>query len=271
MRIKRVAATLFAAVLGMHGSALAHHSLHGVYSGPVAGGGQIVFRVQDFWNVDSYTLSGDVTTSCGGSIDGAYGLGTWPIVNHGFDTGEIQGTFDASQHATGTITFHYADGCVSDPIAWTATTDAPPATQCTDGVDNDGDGKIDAPDATPVPGNEDPGCSDVDDNDETDPGRPPGTKLDTTPPVASQLTVTRDGHRISLELSEPASVRFTIQRAGPAGFVSIASFTRHGHTGRNRFSWNSRRRLSPGRYRLIAVSTDLSANTGRPVRTRFRV
>ena len=52
----------------------------------------------------------------------------------------------------------------------------PPAAACSDGADNDGDGKADFGGANP-----DPGCSSADDDDETDPPPPPDTAApDTT-------------------------------------------------------------------------------------------
>jgi hypothetical protein len=62
-----------------------------------------------------------------------------------------------------------SDDCPSDPGPASnggCPVEQPPVAQCADGVDNDGDGKIDAAD---------PGCADSSDNDETDPVQPPPT------------------------------------------------------------------------------------------------
>jgi hypothetical protein len=55
--------------------------------------------------------------------------------------------------------------------------DVQPPSQCSDGKDNDGDGKIDFGTGA----NNDPGCTSAADNDETDPGG--GSSTDTTPPT----------------------------------------------------------------------------------------
>ncbi|MBT8118126.1 MAG: cadherin-like domain-containing protein, partial [Gammaproteobacteria bacterium] len=61
-----------------------------------------------------------------------------------------------------TFTYEVSDGQFTDTATVTITvTDVPPVAQCSDGIDNDGDGETDFP--------ADDGCIDANDNDETDP------------------------------------------------------------------------------------------------------
>src|SRR5512143_394423 len=64
----------------------------------------------------------------------------------------------------GKIDFPADPGCTS--IDDNTETDPAPVTACNDGVDNDGDGRVDYPD--------DPGCSSVNDDSEGDPQVPVG-------------------------------------------------------------------------------------------------
>ncbi|MDP8907903.1 MAG: YncE family protein [Chloroflexota bacterium] len=143
------------------------------------------------------------------------------------------------------------------------------------------------------------------------PPPPPPPPPDTTSPLLSALTVKpsrfavrgkgasivhRGGSTVSYKLSEPAAVRFTVQRASRGRLVGrrcvkakrsdrrvrrctryrtlAGSFTHRGSTGQNSFRFSGRlrsRRLAPGRYRLQAVATDAAGNRSRPQRSRFEI
>jgi hypothetical protein len=104
------------------------------------------------------------------------------------------------------------------------------------------------------------------------------------------------GTIVSFTLSEPGSVRFTVDRSAagrtvkgrcvkPASsnrgrrgcrrWVAVkGSFTVAGGRGTNRIELRGRiggRRLAPGRYRLNARETDPASNRSRTVRTAFRI
>jgi hypothetical protein len=52
------------------------------------------------------------------------------------------------------------------------------------------------------------------------------------------------------------------------------SFTHNGQAGANSFKFTGRlngKKLRPGKYRFVAVPTDLSGNRGKAVRKAFRV
>ena len=102
--------------------------------------------------------------------------------------------------------------------------------------------------------------------------------------------------RVSYRLSEPARMRFTVQRRSAGRrvgrrcvvpnrrnrgrrrcvrYVTLrGSFTHQGAAGTNRFRFTGRlrrRKLAPARYRLVGVPTDAAGNRGRAVRARFRI
>jgi DNA-binding beta-propeller fold protein YncE len=106
----------------------------------------------------------------------------------------------------------------------------------------------------------------------------------------------RVGSRVSYTLSEPAAVRFRVERALAGRRVRgrcvrptrsnrrarrctrfrtlRGGFTHLGATGPNNFRFTGRlrgRRLRLGRYRLRAVATDPAGNRSRPQRSRFRI
>jgi uncharacterized delta-60 repeat protein len=124
------------------------------------------------------------------------------------------------------------------------------------------------------------------------PGPPPATPpTDARPPVLTGLRVTparfprgnrrprpvssgratRRSPQIRFRLSEPARVRFTFRRSGAAR----GSFTVQAAAGANRIRFHGRlsgrRRLAPGRYRLIATPVDATGNTGTARRASFRL
>jgi DNA-binding beta-propeller fold protein YncE len=141
---------------------------------------------------------------------------------------------------------------------------------------------------------------------------PPSPALpDTTRPLLSALSLSpsrfraaargpsiaaRIGSTVSYRLSEPAAVRFRVERALPGRRVGgrcvkptrsnrraqrctryrtlRGGFTHRGKAGRNKFKFSGRlrgRKLRPARYRLRAVATDPAGNRSRPQRSRFRI
>jgi virginiamycin B lyase len=106
----------------------------------------------------------------------------------------------------------------------------------------------------------------------------------------------RVGTRVRYRLSEPATVPFTVERAAPGRRVGgrcvrptrrnrtarpcirylklRGSFSRQSAAGLNRFTFTGRlrgRRLSPGRYRLVARARDGGGNWSQAKRVRFRI
>ncbi len=148
--------------------------------------------------------------------------------------------------------------------------------------------------------------------DPPDPPQPrPPSVPDTTRPLLSGLslsparfraaakgpsTAARVGSRVSYRLSEPATVRFRVQRALPGRrargrclkprrsnrrgkrctrhITLPGAFTHQGKTGQNTLTFRGRlraRKLRPGRYRLRAIATDPAGNKSRPRHSRFRI
>ena len=97
-----------------------------------------------------------------------------------------------------------------------------------------------------------------------------GTTTDKVPPVLSSLRIA--GGKVSFRLSESATVTFRIERVrrGRAG-RAVRRFTRHGAKGRNVFAFTQRRKLGPGRYRLVARATDAAGNASAAKRVAFRI
>jgi hypothetical protein len=104
------------------------------------------------------------------------------------------------------------------------------------------------------------------------------------------------GTRVSYRLSEPAVVKFTVERAARGrkrGSKCLAptkkrrklrrctryvrlrgSFSRQSKTGLNRFRFTGRlrgKKLRPGRYRLVLVATDAAKNGSKAKRAKFRI
>jgi hypothetical protein len=138
------------------------------------------------------------------------------------------------------------------------------------------------------------------------PGSAPGAR-DTLTPRLTNLTIAPAtftaansggpvlkavGGRVFYRLSEPASVRFRVERAlsgrrragrcVPAGagrrctrYTSVrGSFGLQGAAGLNDFRFMGRlrnRALPAGSYRLVAVARDLAGNLAKPVRRAFRI
>jgi hypothetical protein len=75
---------------------------------------------------------------------------------------------------------------------------------------------------------------------------------------------------VSFTLPVAATVTFTMQRIATGRLITLRGrTTRHAHAGRNRFTY-TRRRLSPGLYRLIATPT-VNGLAGTPVIASFKV
>jgi hypothetical protein len=103
------------------------------------------------------------------------------------------------------------------------------------------------------------------------------------------------GTQVIYELSEPATTRFTVQRAhrgrrkgrrcvptrrAPKGrkctrYKTVrGSFSHAGSAGLNRFRFMGRlrgRALKPGKYRLVAIATDQAGNRSKPRRRGFKI
>jgi hypothetical protein len=143
------------------------------------------------------------------------------------------------------------------------------------------------------------------------PSPPPPPGADGLAPVVSRFTLfpasfpaaprgpsvaRRFGTRVSYRLSEPATTTFTVQRASVGRRVGRrcrrptarnrsarrctrytrvrGSFRHAGATGDNRLRFRgrlARRRLRPGRYRLVAQARDAASNRSLPRRARFRI
>lgn len=113
-----------------------------------------------------------------------------------------------------------------------------------------------------------------------DPAPPPGdtvaprlTKLKVSP--ARVRTTRKRGSKISWNLSETASVKFGVEHRVNGEWRRVkGSFKANGKLGKNKVRFSGRvggKKLKPGRHRLIAVATDRSGNSARPVRRAFRV
>ena len=85
--------------------------------------------------------------------------------------------------------------------------------------------------------------------------------------------------RVSYRLSEPATMRFRVQRCRRVKRKTRCrtlkgGFSHAGKAGTNRFRFTGflrNRALRPGRYRLVGTPTDLAKNKGKSVRASFRI
>jgi Ca2+-binding RTX toxin-like protein len=85
----------------------------------------------------------------------------------------------------------------------------------------------------------------------------------------------RTGTTVRFRLSEAATMSFTVERLVRGRYRKLkGSLKRRGRRGANSFkftgSWR-KRKLKPGRYRLVATATDRARNRSKPKRVRFRV
>lgn len=274
-RIVLATCVVFAAAL-LPATASAHHSWQGGNYTGTAGGGTVTFTVTGFGAIDRVEFD-NVQTTCG---EYPYTPTSVEIIDHKINEFGFSGSFPGPRQAEGTLVYHRnGTECVSDPVAWSAMSDTT-APQCSDGADNDGDGKHDTINVQST-GPADPGCENETDNDETDPpaaepqcpGDPSCPKPpDTKPPVLSGLDVFN--RRVFYRLSERATVRFTLFRRVGRRWDRFGSFSDAGVAGPNRVKLPRRvggRRVRPGRYRLFAVPKDAAGNKGARVRRRFRV
>ncbi|MET0615955.1 MAG: thrombospondin type 3 repeat-containing protein [Thermoleophilaceae bacterium] len=96
-------------------------------------------------------------------------------------------------------------------------------------------------------------------------------------PTLAQLRIKRAKRRlkVSYDLSEAAVVTFRVERRRAGHWRRIKGrFSNSGDAGSNSFRWNGRlrgRRLSPGRYRLVAEAVDASSEHSARLRKRFSV
>jgi PKD domain-containing protein len=113
--------------------------------------------------------------------------------------------------------------------------------------------------------------------------RPRARRLDLRPrkfrAAGAGASIARSvGAVVRYRLSEPASMRFTVQRLVRNGHKRLVgvrgSFTHRGRADANKFRFTGRiggHRLRPGKYRLVGVPKDGAGNRGKAVRTGFRV
>ena len=158
-----------AALLVAASSVEARHSPGALYTGTHSGGGAVEINVgADGLNVTRFHFA-DVPCQDGISsitTTATFSLGGFPIRDHSFSSpgpGEsFAGSFPQTQSASGSYQqlVESDTSCLSEPVTWTATTTVPPP-PCGDGVDNDGDSRVDF--------GVDLGCASVVDTDETDP------------------------------------------------------------------------------------------------------
>jgi uncharacterized delta-60 repeat protein len=111
-----------------------------------------------------------------------------------------------------------------------------------------------------------------------EPGGTTTNPVDTTKPGLAGLRVvkTRSGSEARFTLSEPARVRFTIQRAPRKGRPKPVrgSFSIAAAAGKNRIEIARRsivRRLGAGRYLLVSTPVDAAGNKGAAKRAAFTV
>ena len=166
-RVSVVAWLLAVFVLG-GARAEAHHSPSALYTGTHSGGGTVEFDVRADGSAITRYKFVDLPCQDGSfTIDFETTTSGVPIANHAFNVSDAEelfsGSFSQTQAAAGSYQSLGATGasdCLTEVVSWTATTTAP-ARQCSDGLDNDGDGLVDfGPDR---------GCLDGLDDDETDP------------------------------------------------------------------------------------------------------
>jgi hypothetical protein len=123
-------------------------------------------------------------------------------------------------------------------------------------------------------------------------GGGPGA-TDTLPPELSGLAVART--EITYVLSEGAAVTLTVQRSRPGRvkrgrcvkptrklrrakrckrFVRVGALKHAGVEGANALAFSGRigkRKLRPGRYRIVAIATDAAGNRSLPAKASFRI
>jgi hypothetical protein len=133
-------------------------------------------------------------------------------------------------------------------------------------ADDDGDGVADASDDCPLVANASQSDADADGlGDVCDPTPlPPGPPGDVSAPLVTKLKLKRRGTRLSLVLSEPATLKIAVKR----GKKVRKRYTRTGTSGLNRFKL---KRMKPGRYRLTLTASDSAGNKSNALRRSFRV
>jgi thermitase len=185
-----------------------------------------------------YLYGGDPFATCGGctwSTQFGYGL-----INVGKALGQTapppstQCSDGVDNDGDGLVDYPADPGCSSTTDNDETNAPPPPSTQCSDGVDNDGDGLVDYP--------ADPGCSSTTDNDETNAPPPPGSILVAYPTGTSVLTgVATGGSAASLAQDDASyfSVRSGSFLSAPSwygrftGVPATASSIKVTYKGRN--------------------------------------
>lgn len=102
--------------------------------------------------------------------------------------------------------------------------------------------------------------------------RAPARRRDRTAPTLTKPSVTRRRGAVvlALTLSEPATVRAALQRRQGRRLRSVVTVRRHVKRGRVTLLV-TRRRLQPGRYRLVVAVADAAGNRARTRTLGFRV
>jgi hypothetical protein len=89
----------------------------------------------------------------------------------------------------------------------------------------------------------------------------------------ASISAAKTGTKVSFTLSEPSSVRFSVKRTGK-GPKPKGSFKVAGKKGANSFTFRGRiggKKLTPGRYQLIAKATDRAKNASLSRRVAFEI
>jgi hypothetical protein len=107
---------------------------------------------------------------------------------------------------------------------------------------------------------------------------PPGPVPDGTAPVITRLRLVprpiRSKSFFRYELSEAATVRFTIKRKGKSRYRSVGHFTQSAAAGPNERRFRAKiraRRLRPGTFKALLLASDAAGNRSASKTIRFRV
>lgn len=176
-----------------------------------------VYKVASTW------AEGTLNYSNRPALGAQVGAGTF--VTSGYTTVDVDAGVTGGQvtslaivrTSSGTDTVLSTRETANDPELVVTTGDVtppPPAAACGDGVDNDGDGKIDYP--------ADPGCTSATDTDETDTVTPPPGDNPPTVNAGADQTITLPDNNAALNGTVTDDGSFTVQWTGPTG-VSFAN------------------------------------------------
>jgi hypothetical protein len=119
-----ILAALILGSLTVLAPAQARHSAPATYSGPVASGGSVTFRIASGGKTITRIVLKSVATDCG-TISSTTN-GRIAIVNHTFSYSggglKFKGSFPAARKARGTLSYSTPfPSCTSSPARWTAT------------------------------------------------------------------------------------------------------------------------------------------------------